>query len=202
MRLRRLPERRLADCIKEKVRVGPSSTVRIRHNTYSVHSRLIKEWVEARIYAGHIEIWYGQKKMEILLRLRGEEKHRIDYRHIIDWLVRKPGAFENYRYRDDLFPGSSFRIAYDNLSDNHVQGVAGKEYLKILHLAAMEGESAVEGALRGLLRDGEPINIETVKGRVFSDIKICTVKDVQIEEVDLVAYDDLFDNRMQEAAYG
>jgi hypothetical protein len=41
-----------------------------------------------------------------------------------------------------------------------------------------------------------------VKRRVFSDIKICTVKDVQIEEVDLVAYDDLFDNRVQEAAYG
>jgi hypothetical protein len=30
--------------------------------------------------------------------LRGRGKHRVDYRHIIDWLVRKPGAFENYRF--------------------------------------------------------------------------------------------------------
>jgi hypothetical protein len=45
--------------------------------------------------------------------LRGRRKHRVDYRHIIDWLVRKPGAFENYRYRDELFPTSRFRMAFD-----------------------------------------------------------------------------------------
>ena len=48
-------------------------------------------------------------------RLRGEGKHNINYRHIIDWLVRKPGAFENYRYRDALFPTHRFRMAYDQL---------------------------------------------------------------------------------------
>jgi hypothetical protein len=42
--------------------------------------------------------------------LRGRGKHRVDYRHIIHWLVRKPGAFENYRYRDELFPPSRFRM--------------------------------------------------------------------------------------------
>lgn len=35
-------------------------------------------------------------------RLSGRGGHRINYRHIIDWLVRKPGAFRNYRYREDL----------------------------------------------------------------------------------------------------
>ena len=39
--------------------------------------------------------------------------HHIDYRHIIYWLVRKPGAFANYRYRGDLFPTESFRWAYE-----------------------------------------------------------------------------------------
>ena len=34
-------------------------------------------------------------------RLRGEDEHRIDYRHVIGWLVRKPGAFARYRYRED-----------------------------------------------------------------------------------------------------
>jgi len=37
---------------------------------------------------------------------RGRRKHRVDYRHVIDWLVRKPGAFGNYWYRDELFPNS------------------------------------------------------------------------------------------------
>ena len=35
-------------------------------------------------------------------------KHRIDYRHVIHSLVRKPGAFARYRWREDLFPGVLF----------------------------------------------------------------------------------------------
>jgi len=58
-------------------------------------------------------VWYAQRLIERLPRLRGRGKHRVHYRHIIDWLVRKPGAFENYRYREDLFPNSRFRMAYD-----------------------------------------------------------------------------------------
>ncbi len=48
-------------------------------------------------------------------RLSGHGKHHLNYRHIIDSLVRKPGAFENYRYREELFPTSYFRMAYDLL---------------------------------------------------------------------------------------
>jgi len=35
-----------------------------------------------------VEIWYGQRKLEEMPRLRGRQKHRVDYRHIIDWLIR------------------------------------------------------------------------------------------------------------------
>ncbi|MBA7710461.1 hypothetical protein ES703_119404 [subsurface metagenome] len=80
--------------------------VRVLHNSYSVHSRLVKEQVDVRIYADYLEVWYAQKVVQTLPRLRGENKHRVDYRHIIDQLVRKPGAFENYRYKDQLFPTS------------------------------------------------------------------------------------------------
>jgi hypothetical protein len=78
---------------------------------------LIEARVEARSYLDHVEVWYGQRKVEDLPRLRGRGKHRIDYRHIIEWLVRKPGAFENYRYQEDLFPTSRFRMAYDALKE-------------------------------------------------------------------------------------
>ncbi len=113
--LRRLPERRLDAMTRIQVSVGPSSTIRVQNNTYSVHSRLIGEQIEIRLYVEHLEVWYAQRRIDTLPRLRGEGKHRIDYRHIMDWLVRKPGAFENYRYRDDLFPTSRFRMAYDAL---------------------------------------------------------------------------------------
>ena len=76
-------------------------------NTYSVPSRLIGERVEVRVYAEHVEVWYGADGRWSGCRgLRGRGQHRIDYRHVIDWLVRKPGAFAAYRYRDDLFPTS------------------------------------------------------------------------------------------------
>jgi len=100
--LRRLPDRRLESCKRLWVKVGSGSTIRVHNNVYSVHSRLIGERVELRLYAEEVELWYAQRRVESIARLRGEGKHRIQYRHIIDWLVRKPGAFHNYRYRQDL----------------------------------------------------------------------------------------------------
>jgi hypothetical protein len=55
--------------------------------------RLASVW--ARLKIDTIEIWYASRQVEQMLRLRGRGKPRVDYRHIIDWLVRKPGAFEN-----------------------------------------------------------------------------------------------------------
>src|ERR1044071_2583238 len=51
-----------------------------------------------------------------------------EYRHIIEWLVRKPGAFENYRYQEDLFPTSRFRMAYDALKET-TPGRSSQEHL-------------------------------------------------------------------------
>lgn len=188
--LRRLPERRLNDFKQKRVKVGPGSAIRLQHNVYSVPSRLKGEWVEARLYAEHVEIWYAQRMIERMPRLRGEEKHRINYRHIIDCLVRKPGAFENYRYRDDLFPSSRFRMAYDVLTQT-IASKANKEYVKILHYAASESETRVDDALRLLLDQSSAVSFDAVKALVDSSQKIPTVTEVSIDEVNLEAYDHL-----------
>jgi len=154
--LRRLPPKRLDSCKRLQVRVGPSSTIRVNHNVYSVDSLLIREMIEVRLYRGHLELWYAQQRIETIPRLRGEGKHRIQYRHIIDWLVRKPCAFENYRYRDALFPTHRFRMAYDWLKRHHPSRSA-KEYLGILHLAARQNETGVDYALRTLIDEVQPI---------------------------------------------
>lgn len=186
--LRRLPERRLDAMTRIQVGVGPSSTIRVQKNTYSVHSRLIGEQIEIRVYVEHIEVWYAQRRIETMSRLRGEGKHRIDYRHIIDWLFRKPGAFENYRYRDDLFPTSRFRMAYDALKDG---GMGSREYLAILKLAACESETLVDDALRILIHDGRSISSEAVEEIVRSGQTPTPLTDVLIAEVDLNHYDTL-----------
>ena len=46
--------------------------------------------------------------------------------------MRKPGAFAHYRYRDDLFPTTRFRVAYDTLRRSHNESVGNREYLRIL----------------------------------------------------------------------
>ena len=188
--LGRLPEKRLNDFKQLKVKVRPSSTIHLQNNTYSLDSRLIGDWVDARLFAEQVEVWYGQRLIETMPRLRGEGKHLINYRHIIDWLVRKPGAFENYRYRDDLFPTSLFRMAFDALKRQNPTR-ANKEYLQILYLAAHETEVGVNEALRMLI-DGEcAITADAVKEIVQSGEKGVPIEDVVVVAVDLCAYDAL-----------
>lgn len=193
--LRRLPKCRLDSCKRLQVKVGPSSTIRVNHNVYSVNSRLIGESIKIRLYVEHLELWYAQRCIEKIPRLRGERKHHIQYRHIIDWLVRKPGAFENYRYREDLFPTHRFRVAYDFLKRSNPNR-ANKEYLKILHLAARENESLVDAALDFLIDREKAITIEAVEALVKSEQKITSAKDVCIDKVDIKAYDALIEERM------
>jgi hypothetical protein len=83
-------------------------------------------------------------------RLRGGEDHRIDYRHVIWSLVRKPGAFARYRFREELFPTPAFREAYDALVRFKGER-ADIDYVRTLHLAASTMESTVEAALLLLL---------------------------------------------------
>ena len=176
------------DAQKERVRVGPSSTIRVKKNTYCVDSRLIGEVVEVRLYAERVEVWYGQKQIHRLPRLSGHGKYHINYRYIIDSLVRKPGAFENYRYREELFPTSYFRMAYDLLKKQD-RLRAHKEYLKILYLAAKESESGVNEALRWLLDLEQPITAAAVHKRLSAGRTHASIAVVSVAEVNLSMYD-------------
>jgi hypothetical protein len=190
VRLGRLPAMRLDDAKRLRVKVGCGSTIRVQHNVYSVSSGLMGEWVEARVYAEWVEVWYGQQMVERMPRLRGSGKHRIEYRHVIDSLVRKPGAFEQYRYREDLFPTSRFRMAYDQLRERNPLTVS-KEYLKILAYAASEGESVTDDALAALLDGNMRIDGEAVREAIETAARPRAVRDVIVREVDLTLYDQL-----------
>ena len=168
------------------------SLIHVERNSYSVNSRLIGARVEARSYLDHVEVWYGQRKVEDLPRLRGRGKHRIDYRHIIEWLMRKPGAFENYRYQEDLFPTSRFRMAYDALKET-TPSRSSKEYVRILKLAAEAGEVQVDEALRELLerKTETVITVESI-GEVLAKLEtIRSVTWVEVAPVDLASFDQL-----------
>ena len=192
--LRPLPERRLESVKRERVKVDSGSLICVDRNAYSVHSRLIGEKVEARIGAETVEVWYAGRRVEELPRLRGRNKHRVDYRHIIDWLVRKPGAFENYRYREELFPTSRFRMAWDALRETAPLR-ANKRYLEVLELAAKEGESQVDEALRHLLEQGElgvgKLNAKAVLAILKENSVLPPATSIDVAEVSLASFDEL-----------
>jgi hypothetical protein len=196
--LRPLPGHRLETRRRLVVRVGQGSTIRVAHNTYSVHSRLIGETVTVRLGAEDLEIWYGQRQVDQFPRLRGEKKHRIDYRHVIAWLVRKPGAFADYRYRDDLFPTSRFRMAYDQLVERD-RSKASREYLAVLELAATGSETEVDDVLGQLIRREEPITKQAVESGLGIQHPVVGKTDVQIDAVDLACYDELLEGVMEVA---
>ena len=188
-RLRRLPEKRLEAYTRLEASVGPGSTIRVRKNVYSVHSRLRGERVTIRLYADYIEVWYAQRCIQRMPRLRGEGKHAINYRHVIDMLVRKPGAFPHYRYRSDLFPTHRFRMAFDYLERKHQsERAASKAYLKILHLAATEQEVAVDQILAHLIEKGEEITPDAVKA-LIEHVPADSFQKIEIEPVNLDEYD-------------
>lgn len=190
--LRELPVRRLEDSDRIGCRVGGGSTINIKNNVYSVPSRLIGENIEVRLFSEYLDVWYVHKHIVRIPRLRGEGKHFINYRHVIDSLVRKPGAFENYRYRDDMFPTSRFRKTYDYLrSADSLR--ASKEYLNILKLAATESEERTDTVLHYLLENEISITFKVVEYLVKQQSQIKPVTEVQIAPVDLGQYDSLFE---------
>ncbi len=183
--MRELPERRLDDYIVEEARVSKYSTIQVRRNTYSVDSRLIGEQLRIRVYGDRLQLWQAGAMLGDLPRLRGRGKACVNYRHIIDSLVKKPGAFRNYKYQSSLFPSLVFRSTYDWLSQQKPHR-SDREYVQILHLAAMRGERRVEMICRDLLYSGESItakSVETMLGK-GRNTPTATVMDVPLKPYD------------------
>jgi hypothetical protein len=160
--LRGLPSAPVPSYSTYRVAVRKWSTIRVANKTYSVPSRLIGHQVQVRQHADFLEVFYADQCVERMPRLRGDQDHRIDYRHVVWSLVRKPGAFARYRYREELFPTATFRRAYDQLRRWRGDR-ADIEYVRVLHLAASTMESEVERALLRLLEEGRPFDYLRVR---------------------------------------
>jgi hypothetical protein len=189
-----LPSRRVDAWHRRSARVNQGSTIRVVTNIYSVPSRLIGEKVDVCIMAEWLEVWLGSVLVERLPRLRGRNKSLINYRHVIDWLVRKPGAFTAYRHQDALFPTSRFRRVYDALLE-HCPARAAKDYLRILELAAKESEAGVDAVLGRLLEWNVPITPTAVEEQLRHDLGLPRAMEVVVSMVDLSTYDLLLENR-------
>jgi hypothetical protein len=185
-----LPRTRLPEHTTYTATVRQWSTIHFGRHVYSVPSRLIGCEVDVRQFPDLIEVYYRDrtKPTATMPRIRGDRYHQVDYRHVIWSLVRKPGAFARYRFREELFPSLVFRRAYDALVDARGER-ADVEYVRILHLAASTMQSDVEKVLEALLARGERPDFITVKALAAPDKP--TVPVVHIPPPDLSVYDRL-----------
>lgn len=188
--LRALPVRPLPAYRESYATVSRASAVRVLKHSYSVSSRLIGCQLRVRLHADIVELDYKGERVATMERLVGRDAHRIDYRHIIHALVRKPGAFRRYVFREALFPGLEFRRAYDALlADGSDQ--ADLDYVRILHLAASDGEESVRAVLANLLTAGEVPIYEAVRAKVRGSRAPEGVPFLNITAPDLSVYDRL-----------
>ena len=190
-----LPERRLPDHTEYQATVRRWSTVHFHGQTYSVPSRLIGQHVCIRQLAQSIEIWYKSCCVATLERAHGEQVKAIDYRHIIHWLVRKPGAFASYVHREELFPTLTFRRAYDKLVVQDASR-ADAHYLRILECAALHGEQEVEEELAVLLGANQTIISRDVAGK-FAPKQSAQIE-LLIHEPEFASYDELLNGSSEE----
>ena len=147
--LRSLPPAPVPEYVNYQSKVRKWCTIQVAGRSYSVPSRLIGKEVQIRLYADWVEVYYKGHLVERMERVRGEGEANVNYRHVIGSLVRKPGAFARYRFREQLFPTMQFRLAYDALKEWRRADV---EYVRILHLAATTMEATVDSALSLLWR--------------------------------------------------
>jgi hypothetical protein len=184
--MKALPERDWNDPTEVRPTVTSFSTISVDKVIYSVPSRLIGRGLKVLAYPGVVRVFFGDKLVQEMPRLAPGSR-KINYRHVVAHLVRKPGAFANYQYREELFPSVAFRQAYDALTQKRPEQ-ADKEYLSVLHLAAMGSEQDVEVAISMLLEAEQLPLLTAVKELVQSNCP-SELPAVYISAPDLCSYD-------------
>lgn len=194
--LKPLPDHKSRDFDVETVRVNGSSIILVRQVRYSVQSKLIGNVLKIHIFDGRLECFLGSTLVQTMDRLRwnkGPRPRYINYKDIIPSLVRKPQAFRNYVYRDDLFPTQAFKETWDLIDASSDERTACKEMVKILNITAESGkEQEISKYLEKLLlqkRTPRLKDIEMQFGRTPEQ-----VINIQVQTCDPSIYDTLLQN--------
>ena len=183
--LKQLPKDRWYSPKIYPVKVTPMSTIHIEKVVYSVPSRFIGHTLKAHVYPDKIQLHYGQTKIQKIPKL--QKRNLINYRHIVGQLIKKPGAFEYYKYQESLFPRLCFRQSYDQLKTNYPK-TGHKKYIKILYLAKIHGEQKISTIMKNLFKSRRRTTPEIIK--MYLNDKIAIPK-IKISQPNLKVYDQL-----------
>jgi hypothetical protein len=197
LHLRPLPVERFADYEPQLVRVRSTSTITVRSVTYSVPSRLIGHQLTVHLHHDRLDLFLRSQFVETLLRLHPQKGQkalrRIDFRHVIESLRRKPRALLRAQLQDDILPTGSWRQLWRTLLAALPPDEAAKVMVDALHVAARENDLAgVERYLRRQLRRGE-LNLTALRDHygLRPPRGLAAMPELQIPEHTLSSYDEL-----------
>jgi hypothetical protein len=111
--------------------------------------------------------------------------------HCLGALIRKPQAFRHSVFRDELFPSSIFRRAWEVLDQRLEPRKACRVYVGLLHLAAMQGcEAALADHLAAVLDAGGTPDLEAARAAVAPPV-LTAAPTVTVPAPNLAVYDEL-----------
>ena len=193
--LQPLPMSKTADYTEQVVRVSGSSTINIRRVVYTVPSRLQHETLKIRIYDDRLMCYLGATHVITLHRAfykSGQPRtHQVDYRHVIESLVKKPQAFKRSQLRDGLLPSITYKKIWAHVDNIMNQKDACQFIVKLLFLAAKEDcEEKLGESVLNDIEGGNLASIETYEKHYASQV-LSTVPEITISQHALSSYNEL-----------
>jgi hypothetical protein len=209
LHLQPLPVERFADYDPLTVRVRSTSTIEVRSVTYSVPSRLIGQQLTVHLRHDRLDLFLRSQYTLTLPRLHhrpGDKSRlrRIDFRHVIESLRRKPRALLRAQLQNDLLPTEAWRQLWRALLAALPPDEAAKVMVDALHVAAKTDDlAAVERYLRRQLRKGE-ISLSSLRDHygLRPPRGLAALPQLQIPEHQLSSYDELLGRTTEPASAG
>ncbi|NRB42915.1 MAG: hypothetical protein HRU20_31335 [Pseudomonadales bacterium] len=188
--LQPLPARRTHDFSETYVKVTSSSTITIKRVLYTVPSRLIAERLLVHIFDDHLDLYLGHQKVLHVERIYAYgtvRERRVNYRHVIHSLAKKPNAFKLSQLRDDLIPEGDFSLIWKILTGGGTSDSACHYMVNLLLIAANYNcEYALGRMVLRQLEAGIQPTIEQCRAQFEPDI---TIPQIIPKQHELSSYD-------------
>ncbi|MBK9093342.1 MAG: hypothetical protein IPM84_11290 [Anaerolineae bacterium] len=172
-----------------RVRVGRGSMIRVQHNAYSVPTSLIGQMVIVHIHEWHLEVYFRRNLMAKMPRLVGQNQYQLNYRHLVDSLLRKPGGFPGLPLPGSLVSDRCFPASLGNLEPVALTAQSRPDLPTHRALGGAPLESDVEAALKRLLESPETWDDTDVERLIKSPSP--AIPQLATSSVNLAQYDAL-----------
>ena len=159
--------------------------------------------LKVRLHSAHLEAWLGGVRVFECERLHASagDRHprRIDWRHMLPSLKRKPGAFARWVLRDAMFPRSEYAQTWECVRERLPERAACRLMVGLLDLAD-RANVVVElaGVLSELHERGELPEIDALRMRFAP--RPALMPTVQVVLPAVAVYDVLIDGELLEPA--